>query len=100
MTPEKPALHTYHRFLDEAGDATFYGKGRIPILGGYGVSNAFILGMVRFDEDINIVRQVIIDAQQKVENSPYYRKVPSVVKRVNKGGFYFHAKDDLAELRK
>jgi hypothetical protein len=100
MRAEKIPLHTYHRFLDEAGDATFYGKGRIPILGELGVSNAFILGMVRFDEDLNIVRQAIIDAQKKVEASRYYRKVPSVVKRVNKGGFYFHAKDDLAELRK
>ena len=93
MRVEKSLLHDYHRFLDEAGDATFYGKGRIPILGEAGVSNAFMLGMVRFDEDLSIVRQTIIDAQKKVEDSRYYRKVPSVVKRVNKGGFYFHAKD-------
>jgi hypothetical protein len=25
-------LFEYHRYLDEAGDTTFYGKGRIPIL--------------------------------------------------------------------
>ena len=36
--------HTYHRFLDEAGDTTFYGKGNTPILGKEGVSQYFILG--------------------------------------------------------
>ena len=100
MVKEKIPLHTYHRFLDEAGDATFYGKGRIPILGQNGVSNAFMLGMVRFDTDLDEIRNIIIDFQKEIENSRYYRKVPSVIKRVNKGGFYFHAKDDLAELRK
>jgi hypothetical protein len=100
MREEKPPLHTYHRFLDEAGDTTFYGKGRIPILGENGVSNAFMLGMVCFNEDLSIVRKVIVKKQKEVETSAYYRKVPSVIKRVNKGGFYFHAKDDLAELRK
>lgn len=29
----KPALETYHRFLDEAGDTAFYGKGKTPIIG-------------------------------------------------------------------
>ncbi len=100
MKQKKQPLHEYHRFLDETGDTTFYGKGRIPILGEYGVSNVFILGMVRFDTDLNEVRKVIADAQKNVEQSRYYSKVPSVIKRVEKGGFYFHAKDDLAELRK
>ena len=96
----KQPLHTYHRFLDEAGDATFYGKGRVPILGNPGVSHVFMLGMVRFDKDLNAARNTIINAQNKVMQSRYYQKVPSVVKRVRKGGFYFHAKDDLPELRK
>jgi Protein of unknown function (DUF3800) len=100
MKQKKQPLHEYHRFLDETGDTTFYGKGRIPILGEYGVSSVFILGMVRFETDLNDVRKIIVDAQKKVEQSRYYRKVPSVIKRMEKGGFYFHAKDDLAELRK
>ena len=59
-----------------------------------------MLGMVHFDKDLNTVRKIITNAQDKVMESRYYQKVPSVVKRVNKGGFYFHAKDDLPELRK
>ena len=73
---------------------------RSPILGNPGVSNVFMLGMVRFDKDLNAIRKIIINAQNKVTESRYYHKVPSVAKRVNKGGFYFHVKDDLPELRK
>ena len=41
-------LDKIHRFLDEAGDTTFFGKGRVPILGQDGVSQCFSLGMVKF----------------------------------------------------
>ena len=103
MSIQKVPLHTYHRFLDEAGDATFYAKrrgGHLPIIGQDGVSKSFLLGMLRFDDDLGVVRQLILEKQRSVEQSLYYQKVPSVVKRIQKGGFYFHANDDLPELRK
>jgi hypothetical protein len=100
MKKEKQPLNHYHRFLDEAGDMTFYGKGRVPILGEQGVSHCFILGMVKFHTDILPIRQKLFEMQNSIPQNPYYRNVPSVRKRVNKGGFYFHAKDDLPELRK
>ena len=59
-----------------------------------------MLGMVRFDKDLDTVRKTIENAQNKVMQSRYYKAIPSVMKRVNKGGFYFHAKDDSPELRK
>jgi hypothetical protein len=96
----KDNLHEYHRFLDEAGDTTFYGKGKIPILGNPGVSNTFILGMVHYEEQLPDIRTKINNLSKEIQISPYYIKVPSVLKRVNKGSFYFHAKDDLPELRK
>ncbi len=100
MKKEKRPLNHYHRFLDEAGDMTFYGKGRVPILGEHGVSHCFILGMVKFHTDILPIRQKLFEMQNSIPQNPYYKNVPSVLKRVNKGGFYFHAKDDLPELRK
>jgi len=102
MAHQKIPLHDYHLFLDEAGDATFYEKGgsRLPIIGQNGVSQIFMLGMLQFDGDLATIRQAITAKQSAVVQSPYYRKVPSVAKRVGKGGFYFHAKDDLPELRK
>ena len=100
MKKEKQPLNHYHRFLDEAGDMTFYGKGRVPILGEQGVSQCFILGMVKFHTDILPIRKKLFEMQNSIPVNPYYENVPSVVKRVKKGGFYFHAKDDLPELRK
>lgn len=90
----------YHRFLDEAGDTTFFGKGKIPIIGQEGVSKVFILGMLHIKQDLQKVRQEIIILQQQIEQSRYYQSVPSVIKRVQQGGFYFHAKDDIPEIRK
>ena len=46
--PDQPPLEKVHRFLDEAGDTTFFGKGRVPMLGQAGVSLSFGLGMVKF----------------------------------------------------
>jgi hypothetical protein len=89
----------YHRFIDEAGDSTFYLKGKKPALGNEGVSNAFILGMVKISEPLNEVREKITQLQLAVANDPFY-DVPSVNKKKSKGGFYFHATDDLPEIRK
>ena len=92
--------HEYHRFLDEAGDTTFFGKGRIPILGTEGVSNTFILGMVHFKEPLPPLRNRIKELQKTIESNEYYNSVMSVKKRIDKSGFYFHAKDDIPEIRK
>ena len=47
MSATEPPLDKIHRFLDEAGDTTLFGKGRVPILGQEGVSRCFGLGMVK-----------------------------------------------------
>lgn len=89
-----------HRFLDEAGDTTFYTKGKVPVVGSEGVSLSFILGLVKFREPLEEVRERIVTLQQQVQNDAYYRGVPSILKKIDKGGFYFHATDDPAEVRK
>jgi hypothetical protein len=90
----------FHRFLDEAGDTTFYGKGKIPIIGKVeGVSLCFILGMVKFKQSLKEVRKKIVELQKEVENDSYYNQVPSINKKRNKSGFYFHATDDIPEVR-
>ncbi|MBD3341717.1 MAG: hypothetical protein GF353_21610 [Candidatus Lokiarchaeota archaeon] len=91
---------TKHRFLDEAGDTTFYGKGKKCIVGNEGVSKSFIIGMVKFRQSLTEIRKQIIELQKKVETDPYYKGVPSILKKVEKGGYFFHAKDDLPEVRK
>lgn len=97
---QRPVIHDNHRFLDEAGDTTFYGAGKVPIVGQNGVSLCFILGMVKFKEPLQSIRQRILDLQNQVANDPYFRDIPSITKKINQGGFYFHATDDLPEVRK
>jgi len=98
MTPQ--LIQDNHRFLDEAGDTTFYGKGKVPILGQDGVSLCFILGMVKFKEPLQPMRRRIIELQNRVVADPYFRDIPSINKKVKEGGYYFYATDDVPEVRK
>lgn len=93
-------LKTYHRFLDEAGDTTFYGKGKVNIVGTPGVSKSFILGMVKFKEPLEVIRDKVLYFQENIKTDAYYLEVPSIQKRIKKAGFYFHATDDPPEVRK
>lgn len=92
-------LMDYHRFLDEAGDTTFYGKGKKNIIGENGVSKVFILGMVKVKDPLDEVRYKINALQDKIADDEFYH-VPSVLKKINKTGYYLHATDDLPEIRK
>ena len=92
-------LMDFHRFLDEAGDTTFYGKGKKNIIGTNGVSNVFILGMIKVKDPLDEVRDKINALQEKIVNNEFYH-VPSVLKKISKTGYYLHATDDLPEVRK
>jgi hypothetical protein len=100
QTPKNSNPPTIHRFLDEAGDTTFFGKSRKCIIGTEGVSKSFIIGMVKFRKPLVELRRLIIEMQKEVEIDPYYKGVPSIIKKAQSGGFFFHAKDDLPEVRK
>lgn len=97
---EKKETQLYHRFLDEAGDTTFYGKGKTPIIGSEGVSYCFILGMVTINEPLEDVRKKIIALQSSISNDPYFNEIPSIQKKKTTYGYYLHAKDDIPEVRK
>ncbi len=88
-----------HLFLDEAGDTTFFGKGRVPILGQDGVSLCFGLGMIKFAAPVAEVRRQVEALCRAVEADDYLNRIPNVAKRVQSGGFFFHAKDDSPEVR-
>jgi hypothetical protein len=96
-TTPKPEVH--HRFLDETGDTTFYGKGRKSIIGREGVSLSFGLGVVRIDRPLEEVRREVRALQTQVETDPLLNTIPSVQKRVASGGFYFHACKDSPDVR-
>ncbi len=90
---------TSHRFLDEAGDTTFFGKGRIPIVGREGVSLSFSIGMVKFNGDLNEIRDQVRALQNEILKDRYLNVIPSIRKKCQGKGFYFHATDDPPEVR-
>jgi len=94
------AGHKFHRFLDEAGDTTFYGKRKIPIIGSKGVSNYFIIGMLKIHEPLNIVRLKIVELQNLISSDPYFSEVVSINKKKISTGYRLHATDDIPEVRK
>lgn len=93
-------LHKQHYFLDEAGDPCFYGKGKTIIVGQQGVSLYYILGMVQFEGDLQPVRNEVVKLQQEIITNPYFTGIGSIEKKKQKQGFYFHATDDMPEVRK
>src|SRR6266542_1984412 len=99
MKPDKSEDDSIHRFLDETGDTTFYGKGRKLIIGQAGVSLCFGLGIVRIDRPLDDVRKEVRALQGQVETDALLNTIPSVQKRVASGGFYFHACKDSPDVR-
>lgn len=89
----------YHRFLDETGDAAFYGKGRKLIVGQSGVSLSFGMGLVRVDRPLEEARREVRALHQQVEADPLLNTIPSVKKRIESGGFFFHACKDTPDVR-
>jgi len=88
-----------HRFIDEMGDTTFFGKKNKNLIGTEGVSLSFGLGMIKFRGDLNEIRNEVIELQQGVESDPLLNTIPSVVKRIQKNGFFFHACKDTPDVR-
>ncbi|CAN5668351.1 hypothetical protein BH11VER1_BH11VER1_17240 [soil metagenome] len=93
------SVETSHRFMDEAGDTTFFGRGKIPIIGQLGVSLSFSIGMVKFGGALKSIREQIISLQQEIVADRYLNRLPSIAKKINGKGFYFHATDDPPEVR-
>jgi len=99
LVHEEPAPAPAHRFLDEAGDPTFYKKGRVLAIGESGISCTFSIGMVDFRTDLEAVRAKIIGLQTEISGDNFLNVIPSVKRRINRGGFFFHATDDPPEVR-
>ncbi len=89
----------YHRFIDEVGDTTFYGAKRKLVLGAKGVSGCFGIGLITFKEPAEEVRKEVGRLQREVEADPLLNTIPSVRKRIDSGGFFFHACKDTPDVR-
>jgi hypothetical protein len=93
------SLPVVHRFIDEVGDTTFFGKGGTDILGTEGVSLTFGMGIVKIDRPLAQVRSEITALHRQVEEDPLLNTIPSVAKRMSRKGFFFHASKDTPDVR-
>lgn len=93
------SIETSHRFLDEMGTPTFFGKGKECVIGQDGVSLAFGMGIAKIERPLAEVRKEIQALQREVESDPLFNTLPSVVKRAANGGFFFHASKDSDDVR-
>lgn len=55
--------------------------------------------MLKVSEDLTTLRKDLVALQRSVEEDRYLNTIPSVAKKISKGGFFFHATDDPPEVR-
>lgn len=86
-------------FVDEAGDGIiFNAKGKV-IIGEEGCSRYFMLGILEVP-DPEALSKGLNELRTRLLNDPYFRKVPSMQSKQQKTAVAFHAKDDVAEVRR
>jgi hypothetical protein len=85
-------------FVDEAGDTTLFGRHGKKLLGTEAVSRFFMVAKLEVDDAATL--QADMDAL-RVEflADPLLKAVPSMQVASGKTALFFHAKDDMAEVR-
>lgn len=86
-------------FVDEAGDAALFDKKGRSIIGTPGCSRFFILGLLNM-EDIQSLSNDLEDLRRRLIADPYFRNVPSMQPLAGKTAVFFHARDDVPEVRR
>lgn len=88
-----------HFFVDEAGDPTLFdGRGRV-LVGQEGCSKYFIVGKLDVADPASL-GQALSELRRNLLADPYFRRVPSMQPEQRKTALAFHAKDDVAEVRR
>jgi hypothetical protein len=88
-----------HYFVDEGGDTTLFGpRGKI-LVGQEGCSRFFMLGVCSVGNPESLSRQLEALRQELLQD-PYFKNVPSMQVDRGKTARFFHAKDDLPEIRR
>lgn len=81
-------------FVDEAGDPIFYNRRGELIVGKEGCSPILLLGFIR-TTDPQSIRKSLANLSTELSSDPYLQGVPSLDRSLK----YFHAKDDVPEIR-
>ena len=95
----EPLPPVRHFFVDEAGDLTLFNARGQVIVGRTGVSRCFMVGAVELP-DPPAVESALNELRQELLRDPYLKGIPSLDPTHNKTALAFHAKDDIAEVRR
>lgn len=87
-----------HYFVDEAGDTTLFGRYGKERLGEDGVSRFFIVGRLEVD-DAEALAAELDTLRAELLADPLLNSVPSMQAAQQKTARFFHAKDDVPEVR-
>lgn len=94
---ENQTRHSY--FVDETGDGVvFDGKGRV-LVGTGKVQDYFTVGMVEC-WTLETLTAELASLRAQLVADPYFKGVPSMQPEAKKTALFFHAKDDLPEVRR
>lgn len=98
MEPPTPTAACQY-YVDEAGDGVLFNRHGTVIVGVNGCSRRFMLGLLEVKNPAHLQRA--IDALRvDLLADPYYSGIPSMQPEQRKTALAFHAKDDIAEVRR
>ena len=97
MKHKRLAKRSY--FVDEAGDGILFNRKGKAIIGQSGCSHFFILGFVDILAPGKIAEELAM-LRKELLSDPYFKDIPSMQPKRRKTAVYFHAKDDIPEVRR
>jgi hypothetical protein len=96
---EQALVGVCHYFVDEAGDSALFDRKGRDIVGQPGCSRWFALGVLHVIDPPSLESQMGA-LRTALLADPYFRRVPSMQPAARKTAVFFHAKDDLPEVRR
>ncbi|MBC7620935.1 MAG: DUF3800 domain-containing protein [Candidatus Saccharibacteria bacterium] len=87
-----------HHFVDEAGDTTLFGRHGKVLVGTDQTSRFFIVGRLEVD-DVPALEADVAALRAQLISDPLLKAVPSMRSDAGKTALFFHAKDDVPEVR-
>ncbi len=91
-------MTTRHHFVDEAGDTTLFGRHGKVLVGTEAVSRFFIVGRLQV-KDLPALEADVAALRAQLMADPLLQAVPSMKTDAGKTALFFHAKDDVPEVR-
>jgi len=88
-----------HYYVDESGDGVLFNKRGRLLLNNPACRQYFMLGLIEITcpEKLN---KGLDELRAKLIHDPYFRNIPSMQREARKTALFFHAKDDLPEVRR